>query len=171
MALDVFPVPSHSKKNWPGTVVNSLLITSLPIESTNNQLLESKKMSAQPITDEDAVAAADKEMEERANRAKELLSQRYVGLKRAQVSMFRFDLVCSSIFACNRIRKSENCLKLIVECTVLENPGRKARSKDAVGTANDWVAGRKETEPAEGAGARRDAHSEGIEASGYHKRL
>jgi hypothetical protein len=43
-------------------------------------------MSApQPITDEDAVAAADKEMEERANRAKELLSQRYVGLKRSQV--------------------------------------------------------------------------------------
>jgi hypothetical protein len=42
-------------------------------------------MSAPPI-DEDAVAAADKEMEERANRAKELLSNRYVGLKRAQVS-------------------------------------------------------------------------------------
>ena len=40
-------------------------------------------MSA-PI-DEEAVAAADKEMEERANRAKELLSQRYVGLKRDQV--------------------------------------------------------------------------------------
>lgn len=40
-------------------------------------------MSA-PI-DEDAVAAADKEMEERANRAKELLSQRYRGLKTHQV--------------------------------------------------------------------------------------
>ena len=49
-------------------------------------------MSAQPITDEDAVAAADKEMEERANRAKQLLSQRYVGLKRAQVSLLRFAL-------------------------------------------------------------------------------
>jgi len=36
------------------------------------------------ITDEEAVAAADKEMEERANRAKELLSRRYVGLKRQQ---------------------------------------------------------------------------------------
>jgi hypothetical protein len=35
--------------------------------------------------DEDAVAAADKEMEERANRAKELLSQRYRGLKKQQV--------------------------------------------------------------------------------------
>lgn len=39
--------------------------------------------TSRPITD-DAVAAADKEMEERANRAKELLSQRYVGLKRQQ---------------------------------------------------------------------------------------
>ena len=34
---------------------------------------------------EDAVAAADKEMEERANRAKELLSRRYHGLKNHQV--------------------------------------------------------------------------------------
>jgi hypothetical protein len=42
-------------------------------------------MSSRPITDEEAVAAADKEMEERANRAKELLSRRYVGLKRSQV--------------------------------------------------------------------------------------
>jgi hypothetical protein len=41
-------------------------------------------MASQPI-DEDAVAAADKEMEERANRAKELLSRRYVGLKTQQV--------------------------------------------------------------------------------------
>lgn len=39
---------------------------------------------SQPI-DEAAVAAADKEMEERANRAKELLSQRYRGLKKTQV--------------------------------------------------------------------------------------
>ena len=42
-------------------------------------------MSSRPISDEEAVAAADKEMEERANRAKELLSRRYVGLKRQQV--------------------------------------------------------------------------------------
>lgn len=35
--------------------------------------------------DDDAVAAADKEMEARANRAKELLSQRYTGLKKHQV--------------------------------------------------------------------------------------
>ena len=38
--------------------------------------------------DEDAVAAADKEMEERANRAKALLSNRYKGLKTAQVRQF-----------------------------------------------------------------------------------
>lgn len=37
-----------------------------------------------PPLDEDAVAAADKEMEERANRAKALLSNRYKGLKTAQ---------------------------------------------------------------------------------------
>ena len=35
--------------------------------------------------DDDAVAAADKEMEERANRAKELLSGRYKGMKVQQV--------------------------------------------------------------------------------------
>lgn len=44
-------------------------------------------MSSCPISDEEAVAAADKEMEERANRAKALLSQRYVGLKRQQVRL------------------------------------------------------------------------------------
>jgi hypothetical protein len=37
------------------------------------------------MLDEEAVARADKEMEERANRAKELLSQRYRGLKTQQV--------------------------------------------------------------------------------------
>ena len=40
-----------------------------------------------PIDDE-AVAAADKEMEERANRAKEVLSQRYTGLRVQQVRAF-----------------------------------------------------------------------------------
>ena len=49
---------------------------------------------SRPITDEEAVAAADKEMEERANRAKELLSQRYVGLKRQQVSNRTFIFFC-----------------------------------------------------------------------------
>jgi len=45
---------------------------------------------SQPPTgiDDEAVAAADKEMEERANRAKELLSQRYKGLKAHQVRSF-----------------------------------------------------------------------------------
>jgi len=46
-----------------------------------------------PPIDEDAVAAADKEMEERANRAKELLSQRYKGLKTQQVRLF-VSLLC-----------------------------------------------------------------------------
>lgn len=41
-------------------------------------------MSSRPISDEEAVARADKEMEERANRAKELLSNRFTGLKRRQ---------------------------------------------------------------------------------------
>mmetsp|Transcript_5772 Transcript_5772/g.17156 ORF Transcript_5772/g.17156 Transcript_5772/m.17156 type:complete len:743 (+) Transcript_5772:444-2672(+) len=43
-----------------------------------------RAMSAPHTIDDDAVAAADKEMEEKANRAKALLSQRYVGLKRQQ---------------------------------------------------------------------------------------
>ena len=38
-----------------------------------------------PTLDDEAVAAADKEMEERANRAKEILANRHKGLKRAQV--------------------------------------------------------------------------------------
>jgi hypothetical protein len=41
--------------------------------------------AATPLDDDAAVAAADKEMEERANRAKALLSQRYHGLKKHQV--------------------------------------------------------------------------------------
>ena len=44
-------------------------------------------MPSHHLNDEAAVAAADKEMEERANRAKELLSKRYHGLKRHQVCM------------------------------------------------------------------------------------
>ena len=56
------------------------------IDDTDTALTQAETiMSAHPISDEDAVAAADKEMEERANRAKALLSQRYVGLKRQQV--------------------------------------------------------------------------------------
>jgi hypothetical protein len=49
---------------------------------TNHSTLK-QEMSNQ--IDDDAVAAADKEMEERANRAKELLSQRHRGLKSMQV--------------------------------------------------------------------------------------
>lgn len=46
-------------------------------------------MASQPFS-EDAVAAADKEMEERANRAKELLSRRYHGLKTQQVGCQKY---------------------------------------------------------------------------------
>ena len=59
-------------------------------------------MSSRPITDEEAVAAADKEMEERANRAKELLSQRYVGLKRQQVSTLNFQYILCFISKHNK---------------------------------------------------------------------
>jgi hypothetical protein len=44
------------------------------------------------IIDDDAIAAADKEMEERANRAKDLLSQRYDAIRQQQVSSFCFQL-------------------------------------------------------------------------------
>jgi hypothetical protein len=37
------------------------------------------------VIEDDAIAAADKEMEERANRAKELLSQRYDAIRQHQV--------------------------------------------------------------------------------------
>lgn len=40
------------------------------------------------VIEDDAIAAADKEMEERANRAKELLSQRYDAIRQHQVSLF-----------------------------------------------------------------------------------
>ena len=42
------------------------------------------------VIEDDAIAAADKEMEERANRAKELLSQRYDAIRKHQVSNFIF---------------------------------------------------------------------------------
>ena len=53
-------------------------------ETINSQSI----MPNPPLSDDDAVAAADKEMEERANRAKALLSSRYKGLKTQQVSNF-----------------------------------------------------------------------------------
>lgn len=51
------------------------------------------QVMSQPPIDDAAVAAADKEMEERANRAKELLSKRYTGLKVQQVRRF-----CCALF-------------------------------------------------------------------------
>jgi hypothetical protein len=54
-----------------------------------------------PALDDDAVAAADKEMEERAQRAKELLSQRYDAIRQQQVSslmQFRFLMDSKSLY-------------------------------------------------------------------------
>ena len=44
------------------------------------------------VIEDDAIAAADKEMEERANRAKELLSQRYDAIRQHQVSTFAINI-------------------------------------------------------------------------------
>ena len=55
------------------------------IQSTESDYLSDNTMSSHK--GEDAMAAADKEMEERANRAKELLSTRYRGMKHEQVSI------------------------------------------------------------------------------------
>jgi hypothetical protein len=50
--------------------------------------------------DDEAMAAADKEMEERANRVKHLLSQRYQGLKNDQVRFFMSKLaICPSFIS------------------------------------------------------------------------
>jgi hypothetical protein len=69
------------KRQEPPSVTKKNPAAESSRETTKNPV----KMSSRPMSDEEAVAAADKEMEARANRAKELLSQRYVGLKRQQV--------------------------------------------------------------------------------------
>ena len=48
--------------------------------------------------DDEAMAAADKEMEERANRVKHLLSQRYQGLKNDQVRLRHGKFVIRPLF-------------------------------------------------------------------------
>lgn len=59
----------------------------MSVESLEEEEEETENMAERMTTTEDEVmAAADKEMEERANRAKELLSQRYKGLRNDQVS-------------------------------------------------------------------------------------
>lgn len=62
-------------------------------------------MASHPLDDE-AVAAADKEMEERANRAKELLANRYHGLKSHQVTIW----TGRSFSVCMRL-VSPHCLR------------------------------------------------------------
>lgn len=47
------------------------------------------------VIEDDAIAAADKEMEERANRAKELLSQRYDAIRQHQVSLLLYMQYCT----------------------------------------------------------------------------
>lgn len=47
------------------------------------------------VIEDDAIAAADKEMEERANRAKELLSQRYDAIRQHQVSLLLYIQYCT----------------------------------------------------------------------------
>lgn len=55
----------------------------------------SLKMTAH---DDEAMAAADKEMEERANRVKHLLSQRYQGLKNDQVRFLHVKFFLPPLF-------------------------------------------------------------------------
>lgn len=58
-------------------------------------------MSRIPTQEDEVMAAADKEMEERANRAKQLLSQRYKGLRNDQVRITQ----CSFIWECLDLSK------------------------------------------------------------------
>lgn len=81
--------------------------TKTPLRQSNNLT-----MSSRPMSDEEAVAAADKEMEARANRAKELLSQRYVGLKRQQVRPTRMLLAVSHLPSWSKF--SESSTQLII---------------------------------------------------------
>jgi hypothetical protein len=62
--------------------------TSSPTEQRKSTK-SATKMSSRHHKKEDDVALADKEMEERANRAKELLSMRYKGMRHEQVSRFK----------------------------------------------------------------------------------
>jgi hypothetical protein len=68
-----------------------------------SQMNHPQMVGATQITDEDAVAAADKEMEERANRAKELLSQRHKGLRVQQVCALSKVSFCLALAVANKI--------------------------------------------------------------------
>lgn len=96
-------------------------------------------MSSRPISDEEAVAAADKEMEERANRAKELLSQRYVGLKRQQVcqSSDDDDNDGDELISFLEVQVSLLCAHLFFgQSSVFI--GSQTGPKNATRTRNDW---------------------------------
>ena len=57
-----------------------------PVRQQQQQQNQQLPPPSSSIIEDDAIAAADKEMEERANRAKELLSQRYDAIRQHQVS-------------------------------------------------------------------------------------
>ena len=136
-------------------------------------------MSSRPITDEEAVAAADKEMEERANRAKELLSRRYVGLKRSQVgpiycSAPSVETTCAlfcthfiNYFSYVWYTKQHNILLRSILVTI----GGPPRPQNAPRTPNDRFGRRQETTTSSPFGARRNAHSKGITKTGHDGRF
>jgi len=112
--------PLASKKGVPAVVTVEITPNDEPPQEHFPTPAAPSTMSTHPTSDEEAVAAADKEMEARANRAKELLSQRYVGIQRQQVrcvgtwtslallstthvfrfSMFLFDPLLSMYYVC-----------------------------------------------------------------------
>ena len=63
---------------------------------------------ANSAQDEDAaMAAADKELEERANRAKAILSARYSGLRKEQVCLANIVfVVCLDVIVCDNVTDS-----------------------------------------------------------------
>lgn len=94
-------------------------------DTTHTHIRYFTTMASRPISDEDAVAAADKEMEERANRAKELLSQRYVGLKRQQVRAIilrYYNLLLVGLFpACRCFSSSSFVVLIVLLCSCFPN--------------------------------------------------
>lgn len=89
---------------------------------------------------DDSMASADKEMEERAKRAKELLSQRYRGLRSEQVrfSMDVLFLLRSLYSAGSHLEDLDFFPKLN------RHTGSEIRAKNATGEENDGTARRKE---------------------------
>jgi hypothetical protein len=100
-------------------------------------------MSAPPL-DEDAVAAADKEMEERANRAKALLSNRYKGLKTAQVREAPDSRGGRTVVTL--VAPDASQMQFLY--ALFPPTGRPSDTKDAARTSDDWSARREKADPA-----------------------